>query len=516
MTFAMVPSRRIRRLSLRAPTANLAQHSAVLLADALHTATMPVAEQGRLVVIRRLALGRIGPHASSAELALQIERLSRHLVLYALPADSPAAATAEAVSFRDYPEAVILLARRVAARQSIHEWFWRAVFPEWKAGPTLTATWSSLLELAHHQLAPLPTVAAVVREALRAGAGVELAAGVSAARVRVWLWRLGLDPSAALTRAKFASRELLSQSDSDIRSVLNSCLTEWGARDLRSFWFTAISMLIARPSLATTTDLSVRVRAWLVQREKSSPVTPIGDINANGDLRYTPTPSAETKMDENIATVSALAAEQVILPKDEFLQQHQETTKNIRSHVEERSSSTTAVPYAAEWSQYAGLLFLVPILARLGMHEFLEQNPVPAEAGFPWQFLLYAGKRVGLPESDPLALVLMEEIREIMRPADCLLPPLPTWCMTKANPPGEIDAAHHAWLTEVRRWCRCKVRMGLVTLIRRRGRILASRAHLDICFSLNQADLRIRRQALDVDPGWIPWLGRVIRFHYDD
>jgi hypothetical protein len=26
--------------------------------------------------------------------------------------------------------------------------------------------------------------------------------------------------------------------------------------------------------------------------------------------------------------------------------------------------------------------------------------------------------------------------------------------------------------------------------------------------------MRIRRAGLDIDPGWVPWLGRVVSFHY--
>ena len=28
-------------------------------------------------------------------------------------------------------------------------------------------------------------------------------------------------------------------------------------------------------------------------------------------------------------------------------------------------------------------------------------------------------------------------------------------------------------------------------------------------------DLDIRRAGLDIDPGWLPWLGRVVRFRYE-
>jgi len=56
----------------------------------------------------------------------------------------------------------------------------------------------------------------------------------------------------------------------------------------------------------------------------------------------------------------------------------------------------------------------------------------------------------------------------------------------------------------------------LAALVRRPGRVHHSRTHIESCFDLSQLDLRVRRAALDVDPGWVPWLGRVVRFHYGE
>jgi hypothetical protein len=33
---------------------------------------------------------------------------------------------------------------------------------------------------------------------------------------------------------------------------------------------------------------------------------------------------------------------------------------------------------------------------------------------------------------------------------------------------------------------------------------------------LGAADLRVRRRGLDRDPGWVPWYGRIVAFHYAD
>ena len=44
--------------------------------------------------------------------------------------------------------------------------------------------------------------------------------------------------------------------------------------------------------------------------------------------------------------------------------------------------------------------------------------------------------------------------------------------------------------------------------------LLASPTQLDLCFNLKQIDIRIRRAGLDINPGWLPWFGRIVRFHY--
>ena len=46
-------ARRVGRLHLRAAAEEDAQHAATLLADALHTASLPLADGGQLLVVRR-------------------------------------------------------------------------------------------------------------------------------------------------------------------------------------------------------------------------------------------------------------------------------------------------------------------------------------------------------------------------------------------------------------------------------------------------------------------------------
>lgn len=46
------------------------------------------------------------------------------------------------------------------------------------------------------------------------------------------------------------------------------------------------------------------------------------------------------------------------------------------------------------------------------------------------------------------------------------------------------------------------------------ARLIADSSHLEIHFRLNDANLAVRRVGLDITPGWLPWLGRVVSFHY--
>ena len=82
--------------------------------------------------------------------------------------------------------------------------------------------------------------------------------------------------------------------------------------------------------------------------------------------------------------------------------------------------------------------------------------------------------------------------------------------------PGRLDAeVVEAWDVALRRWVRRYARMGLAELVLRPGRLTTTPTHLDVRFELGAADLRVRRAGLDLDPGWLPWFGRVVTFHYD-
>ena len=52
------------------------------------------------------------------------------------------------------------------------------------------------------------------------------------------------------------------------------------------------------------------------------------------------------------------------------------------------------------------------------------------------------------------------------------------------------------------------------TLLLRSGRVQATRTHLDLYLPLDAASLAVRLSGLDLNPGWMPALGRIVQFHF--
>lgn len=179
--------------------------------------------------------------------------------------------------------------------------------------------------------------------------------------------------------------------------------------------------------------------------------------------------------------------------------------------AESMSQGAPIDPRPAGRTRAGGLLYLLPLVAELGLPESLaaEEGPLAARS---LRFALHALGLALLPiePRDPAAL------------AFCGLGP-------DDAPPGEgaekpTDAERAALercaadLSE-----RLRIRLGrereparavLFETCRRDAEVLADPGWLEIRFALEDANPRVRRAGLDLDPGWLPWLGRVVRFTY--
>jgi hypothetical protein len=515
-----MPARHVRRLHIRAEAEQDAQGAATLITDALSTATMPMSDRGRLIVIRRLPLGRISPRASPASIALQIERAARDAMAEAVLYDLPSAGSANAVVFPDRSEAIITLARDHARRAVTSEWFWPSVVPGWQTvpGPSREERWSVLLDAAHSVPGAAIVSAAVVEEAIQAGVEGELLSSIPPGQAAKWLRLEGFNSAPRITSTP---REQLPE----LRRT--QLVQQWRRQcapgDDRLIWLVTMLVVKEHPLSAADPSLPARVATALAragasasvsaQRESSQTIrdqlsssvetTRVAEVRKPGaELDFASRKQVETS---EASTFEDVSLDRSAAPGPQIPRPESPVTADLPNTPIESSSPSSTEPTIelapgedafleqprrlhGPFTAFAGVFFLVPILQRLGFAKFLAARPELLESGFPWRLLWYAATRVGLTPEDPLSRAIETE------PMD--------------------HADLRAWLTALRRWSRRELRMGLVALIRRSGRVTVSRTHIDVVFKIPQIDLRLRRQAVDVDPGWVPWLGHVLRFHY--
>ena len=152
----------------------------------------------------------------------------------------------------------------------------------------------------------------------------------------------------------------------------------------------------------------------------------------------------------------------------------------------------------------AGVLFLVHVVRRPGFLALLEDGGSP-ESG--WSALELLGR----------ALLALEGCA---RDDDALWPAMRALAGRDPSPALERRVAGAA--PEVREELAAALADGpdtsvslAETLLLRRGRLWIGSAHVDLVMDLEDVSLAVRRAGLDVDPGWVPELGRVVSFFYE-
>lgn len=653
--------RRVGRLRLRAADESQACRGVIILEDAFRTATLPCAEAGRLLVVRKLALGKFRAGQSPASVALLIERRVGELRTQAVHALDPRADSRPAVYFHDEAERYVLLASRLARGEDAAAWFWPAAVPGWERTLPRAESLRTLLGAAARSRAGAAAVAALLGELLARG-GVESLLGSLGPADGVEL--LSACGWHAPTPANDEEAEARPAVPHD--ALLARWAGAWGQTDARTLWLSAMLLVSEKPARLLDPRLTSRA-ARLVERvtasaesrahaeaESHRPAAPqrsapqverrrdaasatrdtqhVGrardaqrsepDVcepersagDERGELRARPRDDAP-RIEDTRTSRAADARVVELAHAGEFEQDARDdesvphslapvarrgveetAARNTSTASESRHAATgadelresardgdmrTTDGCAAEGSGVegavvyhvpartccAGLLFLVPVMSRLGVAAFLKASPRLIEMDFPRRLLGHVCERLRVPADDPVVRALGAEARldtddlhEFMTPASWreLYSPGPLrlkreaqtrarsladgsgqltlalWrgrapsgvrelvagrVLRRAGARGRLDGPTlllEAWTRAMRRWCRRHARTGLSELVRREGRLLATATHLELFLDHGGTDLRVRSTGLDLDPGWVAWLGRVVQFHYNN
>jgi hypothetical protein len=222
-------------------------------------------------------------------------------------------------------------------------------------------------------------------------------------------------------------------------------------------------------------------------------------------------------------------------------------------------------------SEYSGLSFVIPLLEYIAIQEILTINPWLGELNFPGRIIQAVVSRLDINSDDPILEIVPELPGLTESGIECFISPaawqsliywpniknniayqfpttadnqscyitdrskrfllyvgnveqtyLPKWLDNTCiiNQQGVYAIPHLADLEITMqllfgKYLRRYAQIGLKQLIYREGHVAITKTHLDILFDPCTLDSQIRIAGLDINPGWVGWLGKVVQFHYD-
>jgi hypothetical protein len=262
---------------------------------------------------------------------------------------------------------------------------------------------------------------------------------------------------------------------------------------------------VAGAPLSAETARALAVLAWL----ETDPAGPAASAPAQG--RGLVQALARTLAGDEVAAAAAPVSEpDEVAPRDASADELRGGAPGPEAELPAATDSAEEAAPAPALTRFAGLLFLLGALDELGLPAAVTTAAPLARRPLRWSLHRLALSLAPLEPDDPAALAFAG------------LPP-------DAEPPGDDEVPQsEAETLELGRLARSVVehlreRLEqphatpdelLDFVCRRRGEIVFDPAWLEVRLPLDEVSIELRRAGLDLDPGWLAWLGCVVRFVY--
>jgi hypothetical protein len=487
----------VRALRIRAPNEDQARRAAIVAEDALRTATFPGDGGGRVVFIRRLDVGVIPRGSPPSSVALAMEAAVQRMAADAVHAEAPDARDAAMVYFRDETEPLVALARAIANDRQPDAWFWPLAVRGWSAAAPPLESLRLLAQRALETRAGAVTVAHVIATLLDTEHGESIVGALSESDARALLAAVGYvdGVDGGVTATPVAVR-------SDVRRAVERAVARSAGRvdDPRAVLVAVVMVISERPARAASPMLGAIVsgvmraveRAGAERMSGSSGVSESGWRASRGGMVATAVDGLQRSEGRHVDSQAGGA------PRPPIANAAQPNSQPAPPHLAADSALPLPLPHVWEHPRpttHAGFLFVVALLHQRGIANLLANRPDLTESGWLEDLLLRLARRLGIPKDDPTV----------------------AWLAAPPTPLAPSSRALTAiWLRAIRGHVRHHAGKSLASVVHRRGAIVATRTHIDVLMRYSQVDIAIRRAGLDLDPGWLPWLGRVVQFHYLD
>lgn len=543
----IVDRRRVERLCLEVRRVEDAASAATTIREALRIATMPGDGRPGRLFIRRLDLRRIRLAAGPGPIARYLESYVRSLRGRALAIADPRAATADVVIAGDPIEPLVVALARVATGQRLDAWFWPQVDARLTAARTPVEVAAIVWSLLAARRDARGTVPAVLEAVLDGDNAVELLAAIDPI-LGQRLTRAMEGVPLSIAAAPIVVETLIPRR---WQPAVREMIAAWSG-DPRATWLIAAAVQAANPR-SSAAGLARLVGAALQRLGPDGVETRAsegGRVEPTPDARRADATDAADAPAETAAAVRSRSPEQL----DAGTRSERPPTRPepepgpVQPRSTERESSSTAPraepsrgpdrvdePRArperegrdpTRWwlserprpTAHGGLYFVLRPLARLGLASFVAEHEELDELELGVRVLARLADVHGIDPDDPVRVALdCSPLKPGVR-----VPPPPAFegLWTQAAPApslaglDELDALVETWRAAIVAWLDRHAELTLALVIEREAAVACSRTHLDLIFDIEASDVRIRKAALDTDPGWVAWLGRVVSFHY--
>lgn len=543
--------RHVRRSRLRLRDAGTRPRVEFALSEALRLVSLPGEEQGRVYYLRRVHVENVPADGNRAMWLENVQRALSELAARAMHGGDRRAVASDVVFFYNYDEALELLLRKIVNREPSAEWFWPLVSRcggDVSRGEQIAAIVERLRDLP----ASWSRVAQILFSLDEASA-IDVSAALPLASVGRWLRELGADG------VEFAPGLALPE---NVARSLARAARRFGREDPRTIWLASLAVSLIFPSplagsvvaharatlrrieAAHTRDANVEdlprkrrgtTSAIVFDEPSPSGVSeetldegtfderPIGqrafDAEPHGRSARLTSPQMQPELDgasyvEKGSRALTSDWESII---DGAEDDRVPTVSRVAQGALHGGLAPVSREYLGDQTWGAGLYFLLNALTRLGFPQASAADPRLAQVRLAARVLARLSDHAGVEPSDPILTWVNEEIERSSDAFASLQLEASAWpAIFGAAPRSDLDASHvvRAWGLAVRRWCWRAARLSVREIVNRSGRVLSNRTDVDVTFALDDADVRIRRVGLDLDPGWLPWFGCVVRFHY--
>lgn len=538
--------RRIRHLKLSGPGPAELHQARSLVEEAFRTATLPGIPPNALLVVRRLDLGALSLDLPLARLADRISTLVRNMGAGAVCVDERCGSSADAVWFSDPLRPYQALLLKLLDGDPPHEWYWPSLFP----GRGIQRGSSGLERLLlTSRRTPLQNLAPahLLQAALEPRRWAKLLSLITPSLARRMLAQAGVSPADTASHRPEEGRPqrrvggLIPSPamSTEWRRALKLAVETWGEGDVRGSWLAWQALVLHQPAwLGRSGTLErIKVTEWLYGQARHEPASEVRESLPGPEVKTWgadgspfPDPGRQSVEAAFPGTEGVVPLRPGFHPGPPRLPRETGRGSGHKIQVPHNGQGLSAQDHPGPepqgqgfhvFSPWAGFALVIPVLGRIALDELLEQNQQLIELDFPRRLLGAMSRRFAVPDNDPVRCLLgpHEPVSKVRVDRVHLPDSWGRLSTASGRPlqrgPGRslLDLIITTQLIAglyLRRYCRLSLRR----LIRRPGRVVMTPTHWDALFDINQVDLRLRRVALDSDPGWVPWLGRVVQFHY--